>query len=149
MALPEPTPGLVIGFAYLWASEARTGQDEGLKDRPCVIILSVEDRDGDRIVHVAPITHSPPRTDRVAVSLPPATRSRLGLDNQPSWIVTSELNRFTWPGPDLRPISRNQPDTFAFGSIPLALLKQVIDQIRERRRVQSVSRDDHQGRSPS
>ena len=142
MALPEPTPGLVIGYAYLWEREARAGQEEGAKDRPCVIILAVEDRDGDRIVHVASITHSPPRAATEAVALPAATKARLGLDSQPSWIVTSELNRFTWPGPDLRPVSRDRPDTFAFGSIPLGLLKQIIDQIRDRRRLRTVSRDD-------
>lgn len=142
MALPAPTPGLVISYAYLWESEARSGREEGGKDRPCVIILAVEDRDGDRIVHVAPLTHSPPRAAGEAVAMPPATKARLGLDDQPSWIVTSELNRFTWPGPDLRPVSRDRPDTFAFGSIPLALLKQVIEQIRARRRVRAVPRDD-------
>lgn len=146
MALPEPTPGLVIGYAYLWDSEARNGQEEGLKDRPCVIILSVEDRDGDKIIHVAPITHSQPRSTDSAVALPRATKARLGLDDRPSWIVTSELNRFTWPGPDLRPVARDRPDTFAYGSIPLGLLEHVIGQIRERRRVQAVRRDDEQGR---
>ena len=142
MALPEPTPGLVIGYAYLWEREARAGRDEGAKDRPCVIILAVEDRNGDRIVHVAPITHAPPRVAADAVALPPATKARLGLDGRPSWIVTIQLNRFTWPGPDLRPILRDKPDTFAFGSIPLKLLQQVIGQIRERRRVHTVPRDD-------
>lgn len=142
MALPEPTPGLVIGYAYLWEREAGAGRDEGAKDRPCVIILAVEDRDGDRIVHVAPITHAQPRVAEEAVALPQATKARLGLDGQPSWIITSELNRFTWPGPDLRPISRNKPDTFAFGSIPLGLFKQIIGQIRERGRVRTVPRDD-------
>ena len=142
MALPDPTPGLAIAYAYLWEREARTGQEEGVKDRPCVIILAVTDRDGDRIVHVAPITHSPPKTAIEAVALPTATKARLGLDDLPSWIVTSELNRFPWPGPDLRPVSRDKPDTFAFGSIPLGLLSRVIDQIRERRRVRTVPRDD-------
>ena len=145
MALPRPTAGLVIGYAYLWEREAREGQADGAKDRPCVVILAVEDRDGERIVHVAPITHTPPRLANEAVALPLATKARLGLDDQPSWIVTSELNRFTWPGPDLRPTSRDRPDNFAFGSIPLGLLKQVIGQIRERRRVRTVPRDDDLG----
>lgn len=141
MALPDPTPGLVVSYAYLWNSEARAGREEGAKDRPCVIILSVQDIDGERVVHVAPITHSAPRAPGEAVELPAATKARLGLDHQPSWIVTTELNRFTWPGPDLRPISRDRPDTFAFGSVPLGLLKQAIDQIRDRRGVRAVRRD--------
>lgn len=107
-----------------------------------MIILTVEDRDGDRVVHVAPIAHAPPRVAAEAIALPAATKARLGLDDQPSWIVTSELNRFTWPGPDLRPVSRDRPGAFAFGSIPLGLLRQVIDRIREQRRVRTVRRDD-------
>jgi hypothetical protein len=42
VALPEPVPGLVIGYAYLWRDEAPRGQDKGLKDRPCVIVLAVQ-----------------------------------------------------------------------------------------------------------
>lgn len=145
MALPVPTAGLVISYAYLWEREARLGRDDGAKDRPCVVILAVEDRDGERIVHVAPVTHTPPGHADEAVALPLATKARLGLDDQRSWIVTSELNRFTWPGPDLRPISRDRPDSFAFGSIPLGLLKQIISQIRDRRRVRTVQRDDDLG----
>lgn len=101
MALPEPTAGLVIGYAYLWQEEATAGQEEGLKDRPCVIVLSVEDKDGERIVQVAAITHTPPRRPGDAVELPAQTKQRLGLDDARSWIVTTELNRFTLPGPDL------------------------------------------------
>lgn len=145
MAFPDPKAGLVIRYAYLWEREARTGREEGIKDRPCVVILAVEDRDGERIVHVAPITHTPPGFANEAVPLPSITKSRLGLDDLPSWIVTGELNRFTWPGPDLRPVSRNQPDSFAFGYIPLGLLQQVINQIRERRGMRVVPRDDDFG----
>jgi hypothetical protein len=141
VALPDPKPGLVIGYAYLWEREARTGREEAVKDRPCVIILAVEDRGGDRVVLVAPITHTPPKTSAEAVAMPQATKARLGLDDLPSWIVTTELNRFSWPGPDLRPISRDKPDSFAFGSTPLGLLKQVIDQISQTRRLRTVPRD--------
>ena len=140
MALPEPTAGLVIGYAYLWQDEARSGQEEGLKDRPCVIILSVEDEGGERIVHVAAITHTPPHRSGEAVELPAQTKQRLGLDEARSWIVTTELNRFVWPGPDLRSIARGTASPFAFGSVPLGILKQVINQIRERRGVGSVRR---------
>ncbi len=140
MALPQPTAGLVIGYAYLWQDEARLGQEEGLKDRPCVVILSVEDKDGERIVHVVAITHTPPRGPGDAVELPDQTKQRLGLDEARSWIVTTELNRFTWPGPDLQPIARGTVGPFAFGSVPLGILKQVVAQIRERRGVGSVRR---------
>jgi hypothetical protein len=31
---PEPQPGLIISYAYLWHHEHRAGREEGLKDRP-------------------------------------------------------------------------------------------------------------------
>src|ERR1700722_12313548 len=42
MALPEPEPGLVISYAYLWHHEHQSGHDEGRKDCPCVIVLAAE-----------------------------------------------------------------------------------------------------------
>ena len=37
MALPEPRPGLVIRYAYLWRDQGLAGADEAAKDRPCVV----------------------------------------------------------------------------------------------------------------
>ncbi len=49
MSLPEPTPGLVIGYAYLWREQAQRGLEAGSKDRSCVIVPStVEDDFGSR-----------------------------------------------------------------------------------------------------
>jgi len=42
MPIPNPEPGLVVSYAYLWHREKRAGQDEGRKDRPSVIVLAVE-----------------------------------------------------------------------------------------------------------
>jgi hypothetical protein len=95
--IPEPRPGLVIHYAYLWFDEARRGREEGVKDRPCVIVHTLN-KDGRTFAYVAPITHSPQPPESNAVELPPATKQRLGLDDQPSWVVTSEVNRFEWPG---------------------------------------------------
>lgn len=41
MSLPAPQPGLVICYSFLWSHEHRRGQEEGRKDRPCVIVLAV------------------------------------------------------------------------------------------------------------
>ena len=41
MSWPEPRPGLVIRFSYLWKPEADAGRVEGVKDRPCAIVLAV------------------------------------------------------------------------------------------------------------
>ncbi len=61
MAIPAPEPGLVISYAYVWDHEAQSGQEEGRKDRPCVIALAIErQRDGQTLVTVLPVTHRPP-----------------------------------------------------------------------------------------
>ena len=39
---PEPQPGLVISYAYLWSEEAEQGRIESRKDRPCAIVVAVE-----------------------------------------------------------------------------------------------------------
>lgn len=125
MALPEPQPGLVIRYAYLRRDEAKKGREEGSKDHPCVVVLSVRDRGGDSIVTVAPVTHGPPPASGNAVDIPPATKQRLGLDHLPSWIVTDDLNEFIWPGPDIRPVPGRPRGTFAYGFIPAGLYQAV------------------------
>lgn len=120
MALPEPAPGLVISYSYLWHDQRRIGLEEGRKVRPCAIVVATTDEGGDTKVYVAPITHSRP-DDPHAVELPPAAKRQLGLDEAPSWIVTRELNRFTWPGYDLQPVARDKPGVFAWGFLPVGI----------------------------
>lgn len=109
MSWPTPRAGLVIRYSYLWQREAAAGREEGVKDRPCAIILAVEVEGGETVVYVLPITHSPPENPGDAVEIPQATKVRLGLDSERSWIVVSEGNSFVWPGPDLRPQTRRGP----------------------------------------
>ena len=144
MEIPDPEPGLVIRYAYLWRSEHMRGLEEGRKDRPCAIVLAVAKDEGETRVAVAAITHSPPQGDTIAISVPPLTSKRLGLDDEPKWIVISEVNIFTWPGPDLRPVSGRQPKTIAYGILPERLTSQLINQAREnlqRRQTRVVERD--------
>jgi hypothetical protein len=136
-------PGLVISYSYLWRDEAMRGLDEGRKDRPCVVILTVETVDGNVIVTVAPITHTTPAEAGGAIILPMQTKARLGLDQAPSWIIATDLNRFTWPGVDLRPVRRGA-DRCDYGKIPGDLLRQVRDKAVEMirsRRTALTSRD--------
>lgn len=143
MALPKPEPGLVVSYAYLWRDQNLSGSREGRKARPCAIVVATADEDGDVRVYVAPVTHSKP-DDPYAVEVPPAVKRRLGLDEAPSWIVTAELNRFVWPGYDLRPISRDKPDTFAWGFLPIeifAAVKRGIAAHRKERRLGLTRRE--------
>lgn len=128
MALPDPVPGLVIGYAYLWRHEALRGLEEGRKDRPCVIILSVTTTLGGVEVTVAPVTHMPPEDAELAVEIPQGTKQRLGLDGERSWIVAADLNRFIWPGVDLRPTTRGGSN-YAYGLLPAGLFRQVRDRV--------------------
>jgi len=98
---------MVIRYAYLWRSEHDKGIEEGGKDRPCAVLLAVMDDAGDQKVVVLPITHSPPHDAAEAVEIPPATKRRLKLDDERSWIVLAEANRFTWPGPPPDEIRRH------------------------------------------
>ena len=129
MSLPDPVPGLVIGYAYLWHEEARRGEEEGRKDRPCVIVLSVVPDESGAVVTVAPVTRSPPVDPAAAVELPAETKRRLGLDDARSWIVVGEVNRFRWPGPDLRPIPGSDPPRFDYGLLPARLFRRVREKL--------------------
>jgi len=123
--LPVPEPGLVISYAYLWHSEYREGREEGVKDRPCAIILTTQAASGETIVTVLPVTHNAPGEEREAVEIPLAVKRRLRLDEARSWVMVSEVNRFVWPGPDLRPASRGEPDRFEYGPLPPSLFRQI------------------------
>jgi hypothetical protein len=117
---PEPIPGLVIRYAYLWLREAESGQIEGQKHRPCAIVVAVEKSEGELVVTVAPITRRKPAKPDGAIALTTATRRRLGLGEQSNWIMATEVNSFYWPGPDLRPTAKGQ---YAYGELPAVVFE--------------------------
>jgi mRNA-degrading endonuclease toxin of MazEF toxin-antitoxin module len=129
MALPAPVPGLVIRYAFLWRDEAAAGREEGAKDRPCAVVLVSSLRDGDQVVTVLPITHTPPREPALAVEMPAGVKRRLGLDEDRSWIVVTDANRFVWPGPDLRPAFRGDLSSIAYGLLPRGLFVEVREKL--------------------
>lgn len=131
MVLPSPHPGLVLRYSYLWRSEYGQGREEGVKDRPCVVVLITEEALGDFLVTVAPITHAPPRAPDDAIEIPHTTKRRLGLDDEQAWVVVTEVNRFIWLGPDLRPLPA-APGRFDYGTLPPDFFTTVRDRIRKR-----------------
>jgi hypothetical protein len=116
---------LVIRYSYLWASEYAQGQEEGVKDRPCAIVLATADDAGDQVVTVLPISHTPPTNPLFAVELPAAVKRRLKLDDERSWVILAEANRFTWPGPDLRPLRPGDAQSAAYGPLPYGLFEEI------------------------
>ena len=125
MAFPVPVPGLVIRYSYLWASEHARGQEEGVKDRPCAVVLAIANESSDQVVTVLPISHTPPSNPLLAVEIPAAVKRRLKLDDERSWVVLAEANRFTWPGPDLRPLRPGDPQSMAYGPLPYGLFEEI------------------------
>lgn len=121
--IPDPFPGLVISYSYLWRREYKAGREEGIKDRPCAIILSKKTAGEDTIVTVAAITHTEPENPDMAVEIPLKVKEHLNLDSERSWIVCTEVNRFIWPGPDLRRIPERKESPYSYGVLPPKLLK--------------------------
>ena len=113
MTLPKPEAGLVVRYSYLWLREHREGREEGVKDRPCAIILAALDQDGKNQVLVVPVTHSSPAETTDGLELPAAVKRHLGLDAERSWVVLSESNLFDWPGPDLRRVGDRDDSSVA------------------------------------
>ena len=59
MTLPEPKPGLVVRYDYLWTREAAAGREQG-KDRPACLVAASDSAARPRYVVLLPITHTPP-----------------------------------------------------------------------------------------
>lgn len=140
MSFPEPHPGLVIRYAYLWKHESDEGSEEGSKDRPCAIVLSSVNEDDEREVLVLPITHTPRQHADDAIEIPTPTKQRLGLDAERSWIVISEVNEFVWPGPDLRPVPGRDESTIVYGALPPKFFAYVRDRFLARAELDHAAR---------
>jgi hypothetical protein len=123
VALPEPRPGLVVRYDYLWSREAAAGRDHG-KERPACLVAAMDSSAAPRYVVILPITHTPPDKDTVGVEIPAKVRHAIGLDNAPSWEIVSEHNVDEWPNGGLAPLP-GQPGVFSYGFIPPGLFAQV------------------------
>jgi len=113
---PEPVPGLVIRYGYLWAEEHARRQEEGVKDRPCAVVLVTTDEAGEQWVTVLPITHTPPSVPELAVEIPAATKRRLGLDDERSWVVLAKRTASCGRGPTCGRRGRETPQQSPTGS---------------------------------
>lgn len=143
MSIPTPKPGLVIRYSFAWNSEYESGAVEGSKDRPCAIVVTVPEGDGGQVrTVVVPITHAAPRDPDTSLEVPANVCRSLGLDGARHWIRFDELNRFNWPGYDLRP----KPDgTYLYGMLPRGLFEELRNGIiaaQKSRQAQLVPRDE-------
>jgi hypothetical protein len=123
VALPQPEPGLVIRYDYLWTEEAAAGRDQG-KDRPACLVAASDSAIHPRFVVMLPVTHSAPTGATVGIEVPPKVRQMIGFDDEPCWVIVSEHNIDEWPNAGLQPIP-GQPGTFAYGFIPPRLFARI------------------------
>lgn len=135
MAVPPPETGLVIAYAYLWQHEHLAGHEEGHKNRPAVIVLSIPQRDAT-MVTVLPITHRPPENLDWAVEIPLPIKRHLGLDDERSWVIVAEGNQFLWPGYDLRKVPRTS--RYSYGFVPPRFFVHVLEAFRSLHRTGNV-----------
>ncbi|HZZ88566.1 MAG TPA: hypothetical protein VFE13_09565 [Caulobacteraceae bacterium] len=78
--------------------------------------------DGTIRVIVAPITHRQPDDSDASTELPNATCRALRLDAGRHWLRFEELNSFSWPGFDLRPIPGRGGEV-AYGMLPQSVFE--------------------------
>jgi hypothetical protein len=124
MPLPIPKPGMVVSYSYLWRYEYDSGLEEGRKDRPCLIVLSTEEKESGTEVTIVPITHKQPANHEFSVEIPLRVKENLGLDMDNSWVIANEANQFIWPGFDLRPIQTHHGQQY-YGFIPPKLFHKI------------------------
>lgn len=129
MKIPPPKPAQVIRYSYLWADEHDDGKEEGRKDRPAAIVMTLQSEGDDLQVVVVPVTHSAPDDATDAMELAPAVKRQLGLDDERSWVVLTEINVFIWPGPDLRPTGEGAEETVLYGYLPANVFRDIRDRL--------------------
>lgn len=123
----------------MWEREARQGREEGVKDRPCAIVLVLL-REGEHpVVRVLPVTHAPPKEPDDALEIPQATKQRLGLDAERSWVMLTEANDFIWPGPDLRPAVNGDLSSVVYGMLPPGFMRVLRERLLQRWRDKRMS----------
>jgi hypothetical protein len=123
VALPDPKPGLIVRYDYLWSREAAAGRDQG-KDRPACLVAASDSLTRPRYVVLLPITHSMPDGGTIGIEIPAKVKQAIGLDDAPSWVIISEYNVDEWPNAGLSPIP-GKPGSFSYGFIPPRLFAQI------------------------
>ena len=127
--LPEPKPGLVIRYDYLWTHEAATGREQG-KDRPACLVAATDAIANPRFVVILAITHTPPVGDTIGVEIPQRARQAIGLDDAPSWVIVSEHNVDVWPNGGLSP-GPGRAGVFSYGFLPPGLFARIKEKFLE------------------
>lgn len=91
---------------------------------------------------LTPVTHTAPHNQNDAVQIPTAIARHIGLDDEQSWIRTTEYNIVDWDDPGIVPASKTK---WEFGRLPHGVytgMKASIEANIRRREARSVDRRD-------
>lgn len=130
MSVPNPVPGLVIGYEFLFRTDKEKGRENAAKPHPCAIIIVNKEIDERTRVTVLAISHLPPRKsdEKFYLPLSPQECADAGLDAMPQWINIQDANSFDWPGFDL---AKTAPDgSYTYGKLRKATFKRVVDAVK-------------------
>ena len=123
MPLPEPEPGLVFRYDFLWRREADAGRDTS-KERPACIAVATDSEMARRRVVILPITHSRPSKAAFGIELPDTVRRALGLDDEPCWVIVSEYNIDNWPNAGIATLPEST-SKYTYGYLPPRLFETI------------------------
>ncbi len=144
MKIPAAPPvGSLIAYEYLWRSQSSYRED-GAKTYPTALLMATEISDGVVVAYALGVSHRAPGKDERALQLPAKLQKWLGLDDEPCWIYTDQMNVFTWPGPDLRQADRlstrkDAVDTCVIAPLPDDWFETVKAHLLESRQLRRLS----------
>ena len=120
----------MVRYEYLWASEELQGYAEAEKVRPCAVVVAIQAKDEAPVqAMLCGITHTEPRPPSEGVEIPADVKHSLGLDEKPSWVITSEVNTVNWSD---RRFVRAPSGNWEYGELPREIMEQVRDQMMAR-----------------
>lgn len=122
----KPGPGAVINYVYLFATEQAAGRDEGVKERPVVVVAA-----DDRGYIVVPVTTKGEIDPVNTIPLPAEVGQAMGLPRaSESAIVVSEANSFDWMGHDVRELPSG---SHLYGIVPPGFFAKIVREVLARR----------------
>lgn len=111
------------------------------KDRPVAIVTAIRGEGDEVRVIVAPITYEPASDPEASIEAPAPFVRHSAFDDLRQWLRLDELNRFTWPGFDLRPIP-GPHQKYDYGMLPRDLFDALREGILRRQRGKAVAIQD-------
>lgn len=121
-----PGRGAVINYVFLFEAEKTAGRDEGVKERPVVILAADE-----KGYIVVPVTTRGEIDPSSVLPIPADVGKAMGLPQpENSSVVVTEANSFDWMGHDVRPRANG---SFLYGIVPPGFFGKIIQEVLTRR----------------